>query len=165
MAKFAAETSVSSDRSIMEIKMTVGRYGASGFAYMEAAHAAVVMFEAKGRRVKFLVPLPDRNAKEFRLTSQGRARAEDAARAAYEQAIRQRWRALALVIKAKLEAVETGITTFESEFLAHIVLPNGSTVGEWAAPQIEVAYETGSMPPLLPMLTTGTRAPGAEGGG
>lgn len=63
---------------------------------------------------------------------------------------RQRWRALALVIKAKLEAVEAGITEFEEEFLAHIVLPNGGTVGQFMLPQVATAYETGQMPPLLP---------------
>ena len=54
------------------------------------------------------------------------------------------------MIKAKLEAVETGITEFEDEFLAHIVLPNGQTAGHWMRPQIAKAYESGSMPPLLP---------------
>lgn len=60
--------------------------------------------------------------------------------------------ALALVVKAKLEAVESGISTFEQEFMAHIVLPNGQTTGQWMIPQIEAAYKTGTMPALLPML-------------
>jgi hypothetical protein len=43
------------------------------------------------------------------------------------------------------------ITTVEEEFLAHIVLPNGKgTVGDWLMPQIDKAYESGKMPPLLP---------------
>lgn len=60
-----------------------------------------------------------------------------------------RWRALALVIKAKLEAVAAGITTIEDEFLAHTVLPDGQTVGEFMQPQIAIAYERGSMPTTL----------------
>jgi hypothetical protein len=73
-------------------------------------------------------------------------------RALLDQATRSAWRALLLVIKAKLEAVETGITTFEDEFLAHLVLPNGQTVGEWAIPMIAEAYENGlRLPPMLPM--------------
>ena len=51
--------------------------------------------------------------------------------------MRQRWRALALCIKAKLEAVECGITSFEEEFLAHVVMPNGQTFGKLALAQIE----------------------------
>ena len=68
---------------------------------------------------------------------------------AHQQAIRQRWRALALVIKAKLESVETGVATFEEEFMANIVLPSAQTMAEYALPQIAQAYETGTMPPLL----------------
>ena len=67
----------------------------------------------------------------------------------WQQACRQRWRALLLIIRAKLEAVESGITTLESEFLANIVLPDVGTVGQWLAPQLEQANATGSMPPML----------------
>ena len=59
-------------------------------------------------------------------------------------------RALLLVIKAKLEAVTAGISTIETEFLANIVLPDNTTAGEWMLPQIDRAYCTGEMPPLLP---------------
>jgi hypothetical protein len=83
-------------------------------------------------------------------------RSPDAQRKAYEQAERQRWRALALVIKAKLEAVESGITEFEREFMAHIVLPGGGTVGDWMLPQIEQAYSSGQMPAMLPQMAGGT---------
>lgn len=143
----------------MEIKQTVTRYGASGFMFAESDTAAMVQFEAKGYRVRFIVPLPDKNAAEFRL-SPGRklTRTPEQRLAAWEQAGRQRWRALALVIKAKLEAVESGITEFQSEFLAHIVLPNGQTVGEWALPQVDVAIENGTMPPMLPMPRGDTHA-------
>ena len=77
-------------------------------------------------------------------------RLNSAAEAAHEQATRQRWRALALSIKAKLESVESGIEQFEEAFMAQIVLPNGKTVGEWVAPQIEASYKSGNMPPMLP---------------
>jgi hypothetical protein len=36
----------------------------------------------------------------------------------------RRWRALLLMIKAKVEAVESGVVTFEDEWLAHFVLPS-----------------------------------------
>ena len=53
------------------------------------------------------------------------------------------------MIKAKLEAVASDISTFESEFLAHIVLPNNKTVADTLLPQIADAYKNGKMPPLL----------------
>jgi hypothetical protein len=67
------------------------------------------------------------------------------------KAIRQRWRALLLTIKAKLEAVAVGITTLEEEFLANVVTPDNVTVGEWIRPQLKEAYETGAVLPMLPM--------------
>ena len=39
--------------------------------------------------------------------------------------------------------MEYGIATLESEFLANIVLPDGGTVGQWPAPQVDEAYATG----------------------
>lgn len=54
------------------------------------------------------------------------------------------------MIKAKLEAVASSITTFEDEFLSHIVLPDGQTVGRHVKPRIAAAYESGQMTPLLP---------------
>ena len=59
------------------------------------------------------------------------------------------------MIKAKLEAVESGIASFEDEFLAHTLLPSGATVSEWIQPQVAEAYETGRMPRMLPLLTEG----------
>jgi hypothetical protein len=68
----------------------------------------------------------------------------------WHQAIRARWRALFVVVKAKLVAVDSGITTIEREFLADLVLPDGETVGEWLKPQIEEIYATRTLPKLLP---------------
>jgi hypothetical protein len=74
---------------------------------------------------------------------------------AYDQEVRRRWRALGLVIKAKLESVESGIETFESAFMANIVMPDGKTFGKYAGPAIESAYSTGKVPLLLPAFTGG----------
>jgi hypothetical protein len=96
------------------------------------------------------VPLPDRRAKAFTHTpAKGLRRHESDALAAWEQACRQRWRALALVVKAKLEAVEAGISTFEEEFMAHLILPSGHTVGSYALPRLRAALESGKMPSNL----------------
>ena len=95
----------------------------------------MIGFTAAGRQVRFIVTV--RAGKTQKDT---------------EQIERQRWRALLLIIKAKFEAIESGVSCFDDEFLAHIVLPAGQTVGQWMAPQIEVAYQTGDMPPMLPIL-------------
>lgn len=151
MTRYAEQTSVSSDRSRAEIEQTLRRYGAQSFAYGWEADRAVVMFRAHDRHVRFMLPMPDPQAREFTHTpTRGTPRTAAQAYEAWEQACRQRWRALALVIKAKLEAVAAGITEFEDEFLAHMLLPSGETVGQWARPQLAIAYESGTMPALLP---------------
>ena len=99
---------------------------------------ARVQFRLHDRVVRFTVALPDR-----RKYSNSNAR--------LERAERQRWRALLLVLKAKLESVESNIETFEDAFLAQIVLPNDRTVTEMITPAIAAAYENSSMPrQLLP---------------
>ena len=150
LTRYASSTSVSSAKSRMEIEETLARYGADSFIYGSEPTRAAVGFTMKGRQVRFVLPMPDKDAREFTHTPAKRQkRSPSQALAAWEQATRQRWRALALVVKAKLEAVESGITEFEDEFMAHIVLPDGKTVGERMKPQIAEAYETGNMPPLL----------------
>ncbi|MCP5353204.1 MAG: hypothetical protein H6926_08490 [Chromatiales bacterium] len=147
---YAEKTNVSTDRSRAEIERTLQRYGADQFMYGWESERAMVGFRMAGRQIRFLLPMPDRNDRRYTHTETGRMRKESAAFSEWEQACRQRWRALSLVIKAKLEAVEAGIAIFEDEFMANIVLPNGRTVSDFMLPQIEAAYETGDMPKLLP---------------
>jgi len=155
--RYASETSVSVAKSKNEIETVLRRYGADqfvqGWGSDSNGHRAVIGFCAVGRQVRFELPLLEKEANEFWRTPAGRRRRNAAdAEKAWEQACRQRWRALALVVKAKLEAVETGITTFEEEFLAHIVIPGkgGETIGKWIVPHIEAAYVHGRVLPLLP---------------
>lgn len=149
MRKYAERTVVSPDKSRAEIESTLRRYGATKFVYGSEETFAMIAFEIGRRRLRFILPFPKMD--DIERTPSGRIRKSNAAEQAIEQATRQRWRALALAIKAKLETVESGITTFDDEFLAYIVLPNGSTIGEWSAPQLEQAYNVGGMPPMLPM--------------
>lgn len=154
MARFAEGTDVSVEKSRAEIERLIIRYGATSTAFMNGPGRAMILFECQGRRVMFELPIPlqaDKSFTHFKHSS-GRLlpRTADAAITAWEQGCRQRWRALALVIKAKLEAVASGITSFEDEFLAHIVMPDGQTVATHIKPRIAAAYETGSMQALLP---------------
>lgn len=150
---YAEKTTVSVARTKANIEELVQTHGAEQFASGYKANMAVIGFTMSGRQIRFLLPLPDKSAKEFWYTpGRGQRRADDAAHTAWEQACRSRWRALYLIVKAKLEAVEAGISTVEREFLYDIVLPDGRTAGEWIAPQIEMAYHTGQMPAMLPML-------------
>ena len=147
---FAEGTTVSVEKSRAEIEKMITRYGATSTAFMAAPGRAIVCFEASGRRVMFELKLPDRAEKRFQRDGRGSLMPSHKQVEKWEQACRQRWRALALVIKAKLEAVESGITTFEDEFLAHIVMPDGQTVATHIKPRIAKAYEEGQMLALMP---------------
>lgn len=143
--KYAARTSVGADRSRSEIERILARYGATQFAYGWSAGEAMIGFQFQGRLIRFTMALP--RQEDGRTKTGRKPRNPDQT---LDQMTKQKWRALALGIKAKLELVESGITTFEREFLAHVVLPNGQTFGDWAVPQIDTVYRTGAMPPLLP---------------
>lgn len=151
MTRYAAQTQVPSDRSRTEIEKTLLRYGATQFAYGVDRTAALIGFVAHGRQIRFVLPLPDRAATTFTTTPTGRRRTRAQAEAEFERAVRQHWRALALVVKAKLEAVEAGIAEFTDEFLAYTVLPDGSTVAEHIQDRISDAYRSGEVPELMPM--------------
>jgi len=143
-----------SEKSRNEIEKILTRYGATGFAYAWQGDMALIGFNMNNRMVRFRLPMPPKDSREFTHTEgRGSKRSPQDAQKAWEQAGRQRWRALALAVKAKLEAVESQITSFETEFMAHIVMPNGKTAGEILLPQIEDSYKNGKMPSLLEFKT------------
>ena len=135
---YASKTSVPVARSKAEIERTLEKYGAESFAYASKVEMAMIEFQMKGKRIRFVIPMPEKPSDQ----------ATNASWKTYEQIVRQKWRALCLVVKAKLEAVESEITTMEQEFLAHIVLPGGQTFGDSVIPQIDKIYETGKVPAI-----------------
>lgn len=135
--RFAESTRVPVSQSRGEIEKLLSRHMCQQFGTaVDYVHfKARVQFTAHGRIVRFLVSLPD--PKKFK------------DKKALEQEERRVWRSLLLVIKAKLESVNTQIATFEEEFLAHIVMPNDRTVAELILPQIAESYASGRMPLAL----------------
>lgn len=65
MGTYAADTSVSTDRSRAEIERTLRRWGAEQFMYGWTDQAAIVGFVMRNRQVKFVVPMPDPNDRSF----------------------------------------------------------------------------------------------------
>jgi len=150
VSRYASDTGVPIDRSRSEIERILQRYGATAFMYATKPDRAMIAFEIENRHLRMILPLPTSREDAMRLNRWGKEITPDAMKKRIDQEARRRWRALALVIKAKLEAVASGIAVFEDEFMAYFVLPNGSTVGEWARPQLEAVYSSGKMPKLLP---------------
>lgn len=150
---YAEKTSVSVVKTKADIEELIQKAGAEQFVSGYKEDMAVIGFSLADRQIRFILPLPDKQDKTFWYTPERRTkRTEKQAYEAWKQTCRSKWRALYLIIKAKLEAVSSGISTVEREFFYDIVLPDGKTVGEFISPQIQTAYETGKMPPLLPML-------------
>lgn len=122
------------EKSRTEIERLLRHHGATGFATSWDRDRFMVLFELRSRRVRFDIPAP--SAKEY---PEGKWEAEN----------RRRWRALLLILKAKLELVASGDTDFEAEFLANLVLANGSTLGAHLLPTLSDVLDSSKMPNLL----------------
>lgn len=149
MSVYARNTKVSVSNSQGEIQSALRRYGVDSFGTMEKTGSAAILFEIGRLGVRIEVPIPQRDEKQFTETATGRECSESAAFAKYEQAVRQRWRSLLLAIKAKLEAVDSGISTIQQEFMPFVVMPDGRVFGDHVLPQLEEIASTGKMPKLL----------------
>ncbi|SFV11893.1 MULTISPECIES: hypothetical protein [unclassified Methylobacterium] len=132
---YAEGTKVPIAQSRAQIETMLRKAGANRIVTMDEALETVVAFMLAGRLIRLRIEIPG-----------------DAS----DQRRRAIWRAIGLVVKAKIEAVAQGITTVEQEWLAHIVLPNGRTVGDWIEPQLQVAYDEGRMP-TEPLMLEGPR--------
>lgn len=147
MGKYAQGTQVPAERSRAEVERLLAKYKADQFSSGWVEGRAVVMFRMRDRYVRIDLPLPkvepaapSWNQKKGLFYSEDKCAAET----------RRRWRSLVLYIKSKLDSIDSGIVSFESAFMAHLVLPNKQTVGEFMQPQIDAAYGSGEMPKQLP---------------
>lgn len=132
---YAEKTKVPILQSQGEIERIVIKHGGDQFMCGWREEHAIVAFRVNGRMLRFTIPITEGGS----LSPGGN-----------NQQRRRLWRALLLAIKAKFEIVESGIETFDNAFLSNVVMHDGSTMGEWAAPQVALMYERGEMPPLLP---------------
>lgn len=157
MAPYAKNTDVTVDKTEGEIKTMLRKAGAASTSFSEGPGMAMVMFDMEDRRISFKMPLPQ--VEDFRMMQAGARgmveRTDRQAEKVWDQACRTRWRQLKLCILAKLESVQAGIETFEDAFLAHVMMPDGKTVGEHTRETIAIAYQTGEMRPLLPPPSKG----------
>ncbi len=151
--EYAKNTKVSVAQTKADIEAAMRRWGADGFMSSWEGDISTVAFKYKGLEARISLAMPDRDSEEILFTPARRfMRGVEEQKKAYEQAVRQRWRALLIYIKANLEAIDSGIISFEQAFLPHFVLNDGRTVTDSLMPQIYNALEAGE---LLPMLSQG----------
>jgi hypothetical protein len=131
---YAAQTGVAPDRSLAELQHELAKRGASQFGFNWTTSESVVAFTLSGLQVRMVLPMPNReDHKDYRARNGVRVSGQKT----YDLEVRRRWRALVLVVKAKLVAVDEGITSLEREFLADTLLVDGQTVLEHMRPEIE----------------------------
>jgi hypothetical protein len=106
--------------------------------------------------------MPDERSREVSHDGRGRVRTPAQREAALAQLERSRWRGLALVVRAKLEAVAMGVRTWDEEWIAAVVMPDGRTVAETVGGELDAATRNGGLPPRsllgLPERTGGSGA-------
>ncbi len=126
--KYAQYTTIEVSKSQADIQELLRKYRATAFicGYDESTGSQAIGFTVSGYRVRISMDIQKEKQEERRM-----------------------WRSLLLVIKAKLEAVESEISTVEKEFLAWVVTENGQTVGDMLLPQLEQLTHSSKMPKLL----------------
>ena len=131
---YAYDTKVPVQDSRAEIERLLTKHGAHQIGIMTdtRSRTGMVAFTIQGRQYR--LPVPKRE--------QGKRKPE--------QIERESWRALLLLTKARLEYISAGMSDFETEFLAHLVLPSGTTVKAETDDRIAQMYSTGTPIPLLP---------------
>lgn len=149
LRSFADGTDVPKAKTMSELTTLLERFGATGQMIGEMDGHATVAFEARKRRVLIRAPLP--NAADAKRARDGRERLRTPAQRA--NAVKREtdrvWRVLLMSVKAKIVSVADEVETFEQAFMAHVVMPDGLTVGQHLVPRIADAYASGKTPPLL----------------
>lgn len=135
LSRYAQDTDVPVERSKAQLEALLRNHGAQGFASGWTVKEDRIEFVWNDVQIRFILPRPNR--KEHEATATGLLRSKAQVELSIAKADRQRWRALFLVVRAKLEAVEAGIAIFEQEFLGFIVTPNNQTVGDMLVPRIQ----------------------------
>jgi hypothetical protein len=148
--RFAEGTKVPIETTRMELERLLRAYGAAAVVIGWDGPTSQIAFRIQGRHVRYTIDRPGRSESVVSSYPSGKPRPDHAIPEAIAAEYRRRWRALLLVVKAKLELIAAGDSDFEDEFLTHVMLPDGSIVRDWMVPQVDQAYQSGQMPALLP---------------
>lgn len=127
--QYAERTKVSPMQTLMQIQAELKKAGASQFMLLsdDESMSEGIAFKRSGISYHMSVAVPDEKRRAPLL------------------------RALLLIVKAKIVAVDSGVRSFEEEFLSDVLLPDNTTYGKRAVADIRRALESGHMPKALPM--------------
>lgn len=133
---YAEDTRVPVAKSQGDLVALLSKFDADQIGHVldRTTGEAIVFFTRKSRQYRLGIPMP----KKVNLNA-----------AQFDQRCRARWRALLLLIKAKMVGIDCGATTFEEEFLAHTVTAQGERLVDVIRAPLEEHYETGQPVNLL----------------
>lgn len=131
MSRYAEGTTVPVDRSRGEISGILASHGVERMGWQTGPEGDELLFELSGHRFRFTIAKPTWDDVRAHLRAEGRdpSRVNDPA-AKVTAEWRRRWRANVLLLKAKLEFIDSGDTTLERELLPYMLTAGGQTVGE-----------------------------------
>jgi hypothetical protein len=153
---YAADTQVPIVQSKAEVERWLKAAGCSHFFIGETDTSDAVGCRLSGRFIRFNVVRPDMKWAKAQVAKHPSRSFNE--KNAMEKEHRRRWRCLSLLIKAKLAAVTGEIRSFDEEFLADTMMPDGRSVYAHVTAGIAAAYESGKVD--TPLMLEGR----AEGG-
>lgn len=140
---YASGTTVTVERSQQEIAATLTRYGVDTYTFGARPGLALVEFVLADMPIRLAIPLPAKPDQQ-KGKSVKTGRTIDLHKA-WEQDVREAWRALLLFLKANLEAVDRGVIAAEQAFMAFLLTPDGRTVGDAVLPAYREALTSGRL--------------------
>lgn len=135
MTRYAYGTKVSVETSRGEITGILAKHGVEVMAWGTKPSGDQLQFELGGHRFRFAIDRPTLADARSAYLDAGKTAWGWDHQADQEGALhaewRRRWRAHVLLIKAKLEFIDSGDTTLEREFLPYMLVAGNRTLGEW----------------------------------
>lgn len=134
--RYAENTKVEPEQSVAEIRKYAELRGATNFTFAMGDQGGAIRFVIGTRWVQFTAERPEAGPEGM-------------------QEYRRRWRAVLLKVKAAFEVYADGAdTSVEEAFMAHLMLPDGRTVGDHVVADLDRVYagEIGSMDLFRPAL-------------
>lgn len=122
--RYAEGTKVTVDSSRGEITGILAKHGVKKMGWMSDGVSDQLVFEIDGQSFRFTIEEPT-----IAWAKQAYPNAYDF-HAKVQAEWRRRWRANVLLLKAKLEFIESGDSTLTRELLPYLVTKNGETMEE-----------------------------------
>lgn len=124
--RYAWMTTVPVEKSQAELMTLLGRHGVTDLATTHsAARGSAIRFRIGARWFEVAIgrPLWDEIQNDYQNT-------RGTVVENIEQEYRRRWRAQLMLLRMKLEFIETGESTVETEFMSSLLLESGRTLAE-----------------------------------